>query len=342
MKLFFRILIVVVILIPVIFLASYKKAVKDPVGIVEGSLVFKVNKGDGVNAVASNLHRAGLISSEFYFKLYVWREKKEGNLQAGEYSFSGDMSIEDIVFAISNGKTLSKEKTIKIIEGWNIEEINDYLLEEAVSGDESFLSLAKKPASNWYSLYNRYNFLENAPHGVDLEGFLFPDTYNIFNEATNRDVLLKMLDNFGDKLSNELKNEIERQGKTIFEIITMASIIQKEVRSEDDMKIVSGIFWNRINSDQALQSCATLAYILGENKPQYTIDDTETISPYNTYQNKGLPPGPISNPGLSAIIAAIYPTKTNYFYFLSSFSDGKTVFSETYEEHLQNKAKYLK
>jgi len=121
----------------------------------------------------------------------------------------------------------------------------------------------------------------------------------------------------------------------------MASIIEKEVRSVDDMEIVSGIFWNRIKNNQALESCATLAYIIGESKSQYSIEDTQINSPYNTYRNRGLTPGPISNPGLRAINAAIYPKDTNYNYFLTDPKTKKTIFSKTFEEHKKNKSIYL-
>ncbi|MDP2736501.1 MAG: endolytic transglycosylase MltG, partial [bacterium] len=136
--------------------------------------------------------------------------------------------------------------------------------------------------------------------------------------------------------------EIKKQNKTIFEIVTMASIIEKEVRSTDDMKIVSGIFWNRIKNGQGLESCATLAYILGVNKPQYSVEDTKIDSPYNTYKYRGLPPGPIANPGFNAINAAVYPENTNYNYFLSDPETGKTIFSKILDEHNANKYKYLK
>jgi len=151
-----------------------------------------------------------------------------------------------------------------------------------------------------------------------------------------------MLSNFDSKFTPEMRAEIENQGKTVYEIVTMASIIQKEVRSEKDMKMVSGIFWNRIKNGQALESCATLAYILGENKPQYTYEDTRIDSPYNTYMNRDLPPGPIANPGIEAIKAAIWPTDSNYNFFLSSSDGGETIYSRTFEEHVRNKEKYLR
>lgn len=185
-----------------------------------------------------------------------------------------------------------------------------------------------------------YDFLSEKPASVDLEGFLFPDTYIFFKDATAVDIINRMLFNFDEKFTSDIRVEIEKKGKTIYEIVTMASILEKEVKTPEDMKIVSGIFWDRLEVGQPLQSCATIAYVLGEEKKQYSYEDTRAPSPYNTYTNKGLPRGPINNPGMRAITAAIYPTNTEYNYFLTDPKTGKTVFSKTIEEHEANKAKY--
>ncbi|MBU4082674.1 endolytic transglycosylase MltG, partial [Patescibacteria group bacterium] len=134
--------------------------------------------------------------------------------------------------------------------------------------------------------------------------------------------------------------EIKKQGKTVEEVVIMASILEKEVRTDRDRRIASGIFWRRLGNNYPLQSCATIAYILDEDKWRYSTEDTKVDSPYNSYQNVGLPKGPICNPGLSAIRAAINPQENDYNFFLSK-PDGETVFSKTLEEHNTNKAKYL-
>jgi len=228
------------------------------------------------------------------------------------------------------------EKVITIIEGWNVNQIDKYLSQEGIIIDQK---IADFKVSDYLS---DYSFLTDAPANYDLEGYLFPDTYRIFASTTADEIVRKMLDNFESKVSSEMMIEISKQKKTLPQIITMASIVEKEVTSSNDMKIVSGIFWDRIKNGQALESCATLAYILGENKAQYTYEDTRIVSPYNTYLNRGLPPGPIANPGLNAIVGAIYPTKTNYNYFLSRPDTKETIFSATYSEHTANKQKYLK
>jgi len=295
---------------------------------------FIIEQGEGVNRISENLYEAGLIKSKFYFELHIWLNDKNAVLQAGEYALNSSQNIKEIAEIITAGQTVSPEREIKIIEGWNMKDINDYLVKEKVLAKDDLLNIAKAGKIN-------NDFFQDAPAGATLEGYLFPDTYRIFKDASAQNIIDKMLDNFGRKLTEEMRADIKKQGKTIFEIITMASLVEKEVRSAEDMKIVSGIFWDRIKNGQALESCATLAYVLGENKKQYSYEDTEIDSPYNTYKYRGLPPGPISNPGLNAIRAAIYPEYTEYNYFLNRFDTGETVWSKTYDEHLENKRKYL-
>jgi UPF0755 protein len=231
------------------------------------------------------------------------------------------------------------ELTIKIIEGWNLKQISNYL--ESFGGTLALSSLEIEDL-RVSDFKEEYSFLSEAPDKSSLEGYLFPDTYRIYASSSALEIAYKMLDNLDNKLTLQMRQDIISQKKDLHEIITMASIIEKEVTASTDMSIVSGIFWNRIRAGQALQSCATLAYILGENKPQYSYEETRTPSNYNTYLHQDLPPGPISNPGIMAITAAIYPKETNYNYFLSDPKTGDTIYAKTYDEHLQNKNKYLK
>ena len=197
---------------------------------------------------------------------------------------------------------------------------------------KDFLKNAREPQR----FHEKYQFLQDE-NIKTLEGYLFPDTYFFSKEINTEGIIEKMLDNFNKKLTESLREEIKSQGKTISEIITMASILEMEVRNKNDREVVSGIFWNRIKNRQPLQSDITLTYVLGVKKKQYSIEDTKADSPYNTYLNKGLPPGPISNPGMDAIIAALHPKATEYSYFLSDPDTGETVFAKTFEEHKKNK-----
>lgn len=297
---------------------------------------FEIQKGQSSSVIAKNLKSESLIKSSFYFNIYMKISGKYKHILPGKFELSDSMTANQIANIIT--KKLNNidfdETEIKIIEGWNSIQVAKYLEEKEFCTEKEFFDIIKKKFD--------YNFLGDKPGAYDLEGYLFPDTYRVYKNASCEDVIVKFLDNFSNKLDDQIIKDIKSQNKTIFEIITMASVVEKEVRSTDDMKIVSGIFWDRIKNGQALESCATLAYILGENKDQYSYEDTRIDSAYNTYRNKGLPPSPIANPGLNAIKAAVYPEYTDYNYFLTDPETSNTVFSKTFEEHKKNKLKYLK
>jgi len=335
-----KILLIIVIFV-VAFLAVfiwYKTKVNYK-AIVDTKL--EVVAGAKVDDIANNLFQAGLIKESWIFKLEVKLADKQDKLQAGNYVIKAGNNLTDIIKILARGEVDYHEKNILIKEGMRLKEINKYLQDNKLLADDCS-TLFSTYISKLPDDLKNYDFLREAPTKVDLEGYLFPDTYRVFADATCEELITKALNNFNNKFDSEMRAEAKRQNRSIFQILTMASVLEKEVKSEADMKIVSGIFWGRIANGQRLESCATLAYILGEIKPQYTLADTQIDSPYNTYRNDGLPPTPINNPGLRAIRAAIYPTKTDYNFFLSRPDTGETVFSKTYQEHLANKAKYLK
>ncbi|MAF20173.1 MAG: hypothetical protein CMI55_00635 [Parcubacteria group bacterium] len=281
--------------------------------------IFVIEKGRGVKEIAADLEEAELIRSSTVFEYYVWYKRWTARLQAGEYYLSPSSSVAQIAQKIVKGEIMPRGIKVTIPEGFALKRIDERLFQAGLIKQGELI---------------KFNSSSN------LEGYLFPDTYIFNKDMSLEDITNKMLDNFDNKLSEELRAEIERQDKTIAQIIIMASIIEKEVAAYQDLRMVSGVFWGRLDINYPLESCATIAYILGIDKWRYSIVDTKVDSPYNTYQNKGLPPGPISNPGLLAIKAAIYPIETDYKFFLSK-PDGETVFSRTFEEHLENRAKYL-
>ena len=295
---------------------------------------FEIKKGEGVNEIATALQKSGLVSNRLWFEIYIWSKKKEGNIVEGVYNLQPNLTIPEIIDIITSGKSLKNDKNITIIEGWSNKQIGEYLAELGVTSKEEFLT----EANNLEKYRPNFLFLQNVPKEKTLEGFLFPDTYSVIpGKTTAEQIVYKMLNNFGKKLTDTLQADIKNSKNSLYESVIMASIIEKEVSKEADRKIVSGIFWDRIDYGQPLQSCATISYILGVNKKQYSFEDTRIDSPYNTYINKGLPIAPIGNPGLSAISAAVYPQKSDYVYFLSDPKTGETIFSRTLDEHNRNK-----
>lgn len=333
----------IIILIILVFLASnffYWRGINAVADEKGSDAMFLIAKGESVDTIGENLQEAGLIKSKFYFKIYIKRNEEYANLKAGEYTLNSRLSVKEIVKVLASGETLSKEDTIKIIEGWDIRDIASYFENIGRFQSKEILEVVDAPLSSWDRPLP--DFLNDAPKSATLEGYLFPDTYRIFKDSTVAEIASKILKNFDNKLTEEMRAEIKKQDKRVFDIIKMASILEREVRTYDDMKIVSGIFWDRIKNGQGLQSDATLSYYLRDKNAAHTTDDLKIDTPYNTYKYRGLPPTPICNPGLNAIKAAIYPEYTDYNYFLNRQDTGETIFSKTYEEHIRNKNKYLK
>lgn len=307
-------------------------------GDVRSKVQFEVSRGENALEVGRRLEESGLIANKFYFAYYLWSIGKLHGIIASQYKIEPGLTTAEIARMFTMKQAPISENNVKITfpEGWGSEQMALRLGENGLPAD-AFLQIIKRAPDE---LLARYDFLGGLEENASLEGYLFPDTYFFAKDASAEDIVVKMLDNFSAKVTPAMRQEVIDSGKSVQEIVTMASIIQKEVVSNGDMKLVSGIFWNRIANRQALQSCATLAFILGQTKKQYSIADTKVDSPYNTYENRGLTPGPICNPGIDAINAAMHPENTSFNYFLSDPATGKTVFSKTFEEHVANKEKY--
>lgn len=282
-----------------------------------------IEKGDSIKTIAKKLEDAQVIRGAFYFETYVWLKNKR-NLQAGEYIFRPSMTIVEIAESLSGGKINRNDVKITIPEGFSVKQIDERLTQAGLIKAGDLINFDAKKIQNSLS-----------------EGYLFPDTYIFSKKATIEEIVQKMNDNFNKKITEEMFSEINRQGKSLFDIITMASIIQQEAVSAEEMPKIAGVFYNRLEISMALQSDATINYITGKGRRQPLLEDTKIDSPYNTYKYRGLPPGPVCNPGLDAIMAAIYPEKIDYLYFLHP-ADAATVFSKTLEEHNANKAKWLR
>ncbi|OGY45940.1 MAG: hypothetical protein A3J62_04055 [Candidatus Buchananbacteria bacterium RIFCSPHIGHO2_02_FULL_38_8] len=298
---------------------------------------FIVEAGDGVIKISRSLKSEELIKSPLIFQLYVWQKGISGSLQEGEYFLAQNLSIKEIAKILSRGAGVTKEKTLTFIEGWQNQDFAKYLAQEGLFSEEEFFAVVQKKEAWW----DGYEILDSRPKNLDLEGYLFPDTYRVYSDATATDIVRKMLDNLDRKLTLELRTEIEKQGKTIHEILTIASILEKEVSTDADRKMVADIFYKRLAAGIPLQADSTVNYVTGKGVSRASAEDLEIDSPYNTYKYRGLPPGPICNPGLSSIMAAIYPTSNPYLYFLTT-PDGKVIYSKTYEEHVAAKLKYYK
>lgn len=322
---------------------SYRFWWQQPAASIQ-PVVFEIPTGSGVAAIANQLQSQGLVASAFWFKTYVAVAGEAKNLQAGSYELKPGFSYSTIVDLVKHATTTDILLTIP--EGYTLKQIG-VLVESKfqVTPDEwSRLTGVNSP-------FESDQFIINArkPDDVDLEGYLFPDTYRFTPDAAGEEIVGELLATMQRRIEslNIVFPEIACESgdcpeiENIHELLTEASIIEREVRQPETMKMVADIFRKRLEIGMALQCDSTINYVTGGDDPSVTLDDLKIDSPYNTYLYPGLPPGPISNPGRNAIEAAAHPTANNYFYFLTTPS-GEVYYAETHDEHVANKNNYLR
>ena len=304
---------------------------------------FMIESGQGAKSIGANLESDGLISNDLFFNYYLWRAKAANLLQAGEYELSPSMTIPEIAEIFMEGRVkFDPGVRITIPEGYTAAQIEDTLISGGLNIKRSeFQEAVGITAPLAREIFN-FAFLGDLPPRATLDGFLFPDTYFFDEGILLNDIVKRMLGNFDSKVTDAMRVKIKSRGKNLYEVVIMASLIEREVRTYEDMRIVSGLLWKRMEIGMPLQVDATLVYLTGRKTGQITNDDKLIDSAYNTYKYRGLPPTPIANPGLNAINAAIDPIESEYLYYLSTPITGETIFSKTLDEHNENRIKYLK
>ncbi len=311
--------------------------INSPAGKSNAQTEFSIRDGENLAMIARNLKEKQLIKSEFLFKVSAAIGGVDDKLKAGDYLLSPSMSIAKIIRKLAEGK--SEINKFTVLEGWTLKDIAESAAGEKFFSDKKFLSLsgsADKPADS--KILSKYWFLE-SDKGISLEGYIFPDTYSIPKNGDASFFIDKALNNFSKKIKPFLPAMKERK-KKLRDIIIMASILEKEIKGYEAKQIAAGLLWKRMKNRWPLQVDATANYIVGK-KGKLTRKDLNINSPYNTYQHLGLPPGPICNPGLESIKAAIFYKDSPYWFYITT-PDGKTIFSRTLQEHNFNSWKYLR
>ncbi|MBE7020124.1 MAG: endolytic transglycosylase MltG [Ruminococcaceae bacterium] len=332
-----RLKIIIIALVSVILIFSLLLALEiNGVYTKNTDKSITVLKGEGFYNITDKLKEEGIIGNKGIFKVYtrLFYSDKTSNIKPGTYDFNGRMSYGKIIDALGNNPRVATV-TITVPEGYELREIAALMEKNGLCTKEEFY----EAANNLKYDFKYKNQLKNSEN--PLEGFLFPDTYVFEKEATGAELIIKtMLKRFEEIYSGL---ESIKTDYSVYEIITLASVIEREAMYEDDFYKVSSVFHNRLKRDDHLsylQSCATVQYILKERKTVLSIADTKIDSPYNTYKYPGLPKGPIASPGALAIKAALSPVKSDYLYFLND-KDGKLHFSKTLSEHNAKVNKYV-
>ncbi|NLY44054.1 MAG: endolytic transglycosylase MltG [Clostridiaceae bacterium] len=288
----------------------------------------EIAKGASTKDIAEILKEKKLIKYPLLFRVVSRIKQNDGKYQQGVHLLDTSMDYDAIMAELKKTVAKKEVKRFTIPEGYEFKQIVEKLSTEKLIDKEKFIALAEMGDFE-------YSFLKDLPERKPrLEGYLFPETYEVYADATEEDILRKMLEQFEKEFKQEYLERAEELGMTVDEVITLASIIEREARLQEERPLISAVFHNRLKSKEypLLQSCATVQYILGERKEVLSEEDTKIQSPYNTYLNPGLPPGPIASPGRESIYAALYPADVSYLFFVAK-SDGSHIFSNTYEEH---------
>lgn len=331
-----KIVVVVVLLIAIGISGSilyYNHSIEAPDKNSKTTKQVKINKGDTLDIIAAKLEKNELINSKLCFKIKAKMLNKEASMQPGSYTLSRALSNEEIINIFSVGR---KSKTIIFPEGYTVRDVAAKLEKERILPADTFINACQ-------NYKGKYKFLK----GVDikkfkLEGFLFPATYQISENATNKDIVELFLKGFATNFKQENYAILKEKKLTMHELLTIASLIEKEAALDKDRAKIASVIYNRLKKGMKLQFCATVQYALGKHKQKLYYKDLKIDSPYNTYKIKGLPPGPICSPGIKSIEAALHPANTDYLYYVVKAGGSmEHVFSNNYKDFENNKSQYL-
>lgn len=286
-------------------------------------ILLRVEPGMTSSEIGEALLEKGIIDSKWSFWWNTKRRAADSKFQVGLFELHPNMEVDDVIDILITGKIASVKFTIP--EGFTVTQIAERLSEKGLVNEKNFLEIAKN--------YAPYDYIEkNDKANYRIEGFLFPATYVVGTDATPEQIMDVMAEALDDRLTADMKERAAEQGLSIYELITLASLVEREARYDEDRPIIAQVFLKRLAIDMPLQSDTTITYLIGA-KEDVTYSDTEIDSPYNTYQVYGLPPGPIACPGMDAIEAVLYPADTDFLYFVAD-RDGHNYYSTNYDDHM--------
>lgn len=308
-----------------------------PVEASNEDILVTIPKGASSKKISEILYENGLIRNSTIFRYYTKYKNMGSGLQAGDYIFTKGMTNDQLLAKMAKGDVHIETFTFTIPEGLSVPQIADLLAKKGYVDKDVFLKEVNEGKFD-------YDFVQAIPTDEQrkyrLEGYLFPETYEMKKGATEHQIIARMLHQFDLVFLDEWKDELKKRNLSIDEAVRLASIVEREAVIADERPVIAGVFYNRIEDDWLLQSCATVQYILGKQRDVITFADLEVKDPYNTYIHKGLPPGAISNPGAASLKAVVFPDDNPYFFFVTKKDgSGSHHFSKTFAEHKKNDAK---
>lgn len=325
---------------------NYVKSALKPVNPdATKTIAVEVPIGSSLSSISALLEKKGIIKDAKVFKYYA-KFKNESQFQAGNYDLTQAMTLDELIESLKTGKVYREPIfTMTIPEGLTLDQIGKIVEKKTPYTQKEFMDLVtseafvQKMMANYPELITDAVLADNIRY--DLEGYLFPATYSYFEEKPSLESIVEeMIAAMNNVVKNYSEVLVEKQ-MSVHQLLTFASLLEEEATAQTDRETIASVFYNRIEKGMPLQTDPTVLYALGSHKDRVLYEDTEVENAYNTYKNKGLPPGPIAGAGKTSIEATLNPSKTDYFYFLAD-KEGVNHFSKTYDEHLQKKEQYIK
>ena len=303
----------------------------------EREAIVTIPEGAGTDTVSSLLAEKGLIRFPIAYRMYAKFRSFGEKYLSGEFTLNDSMSYDELRLALSPKKGVRKQKKITIPEGLTTDEIIEIFVSQGIGTKEGFVNAIENGGDFGYGFLSDIPISEERTYRLD--GYLFPDTYFVYEDSSETEIISKLLSAFNRKFDEDMRAVAQANGYTVDEVLRIASIVEREAYYRSDMPVIASVFLNRLKSKKfsRLESDATVKYIkmVSGDTSAPTAEDIEALDhPYNTYKIKGLPPGAICSPGYDAIFSVVYPAGTDYYYFVSA-KDKSTVFSKTYAEHLR-------
>lgn len=299
-------------------------------------IVVEIPSGSTTDNIAQLLHENNLIKNKLAFKYYAEKTGRDMLLKAGNFVLSRNMNADELLQALIKGGSSGNTANITVIEGLTLEDAAKSISEQIGLNYDKLLDVM----NNASMFKDDFEFLKDNPDIQNLQGYLMPDTYNVYINSSEEDIIKVLLSQFDEFYLDEIKPRMEKSKLSFEEVINLASIVEKEALLDEERDEVAAVFLNRLDIDMKLQSCATVNYAHGEWKERLTYEDIAIDSPYNTYVVEGLPPSPINSPGRVSIIAVLEPADVDYLFFVAK-GDGSHYFSKDYDEHINAANEYL-
>ncbi|MFB6226242.1 MAG: endolytic transglycosylase MltG [Candidatus Paceibacteria bacterium] len=312
----------------------------------EQAVTFEIQEDESIKEISKKLEKKGVIRSRWLFEKYLTFRGLDTKVRPGNFKVQPPITLARVAEALKRPE--NNQMKITIIPGWDLHKLADYFeSKNIIRSQDQLYKITGKPAQKTDNTYvdifdKPPTLLKSKPRGVNLEGYLRPDTYKIYKDSSIEEIIKKLIRARSEQFTDDMYSQVKQKGRTIHEVLTVASMLEREVQTKTDKKKVADILWRRLEAGWQLQMDSTVHYIHGEADTKFTTDKQRSSSnPYNTYEYTGLPPGPISIPSLESIQAAIEPTENDYWYFLTD-SENRVHYAKNLRQHNINVERYIK